>query len=365
MLRKFSVRNFKNFREELTLDFSLTRDYEFNKSLIKNGLVNKMLIYGRNNSGKSNLGAAIMDITTHLTDNLSDNILYSYYINGDYIDDIVTFSYEFLFGSQIVVYSYTKDSNRKLVTEELSSNGRLIFKQNYKTEAYVNNIPEAQTLDLRRNNTYLSVLKYIYNNTLYWNEDSPVRLLMEFVQNMLWFRSLKQNEFMGAMPGGELLDDFILNGNRINDFQTFLKGCGQDYRLCQLSEAGQNFLGVKFDHYVARFNTIASTGTLSLWLFYYWMNRKSDISFVFLDEFDAFYHFELSKYILEYINSKDNFQSVLTTHNTFLIDNELMRPDCYAILSEGKLRSFADSTNKAIRAGHNLEKMMLGGEFGS
>lgn len=40
---------------------------------------------------------------------------------------------------------------------------------------------------------------------------------------------------------------------------------------------------------------IASTGTRSLALFYYWYIRMEQASFVFIDEFDAFYHFELSE----------------------------------------------------------------------
>ena len=40
MIKKFSVKNFKNFREKLVLDFSRVRDYEFNDFLIKNGIVN-------------------------------------------------------------------------------------------------------------------------------------------------------------------------------------------------------------------------------------------------------------------------------------------------------------------------------------
>ena len=46
-----------------------------------------------------------------------------------------------------------------------------------------------------------------------------------------------------------------------------------------------------------------------------------------------------------------------------LISNELMRPDCYMILKNGHITNFADKTNKTIRQAHNLEKMMLGGEF--
>ena len=365
MLRKFSVKNFKNFKDNLVLDFSKSRDYEFNQHLIKNGLVNKMLIYGPNNSGKSNLGAAIMDITTHLTDNYGiNNIIYAYYINGDFVDNTVDFKYEFLLNNKEITYSYKKDLQAKLLTEELCENGKLLFKYNYTTNKFDNNIEEAQTIDIsKRSNKEMSVLKYIYNNTLYWEENSSVKLLMEFVNNMLWFRSLRSNEFMGVMANREDMKDFIINNRLLSKFELFLKECGQDYKLCEINEVGRKIIGVKYKNYTARFDVVASTGTESLWLFFYWMNRTTNISFVFLDEFDAFYHYELSTFILNYINNKTEFQSVLTSHNTYLINNELMRPDCYAILKNGKITSFADSTNKTIRQAHNLEKMMLGGEF--
>ena len=66
MLKKFTVKNFKNFKEKIVLDFSKVHEYEFNQNLIKNNLINKLLIYGPNNSGKSNLGAAIMDIIYYI-----------------------------------------------------------------------------------------------------------------------------------------------------------------------------------------------------------------------------------------------------------------------------------------------------------
>ena len=363
MIRSFSVKGFKNFKDELVLDFSRVRDYEFNESLIKNGLVNKMLIYGPNNSGKSNLGAAIMDITTHLTDKLNYNPLYDYYLNGDSVEDAASFCYEFLFGDKTIVYRYSKDASRRLLSEELSEGNRILFKYNYVSNRFENSIPEASTIDISKKNMAMSALKYIYNNTMYWEADSPVRLLMEFVNNMLWFRSLRINEFMGVMANGEDLDDFVINNRLLGEFESFLRGCGQDYRLCEISEGGKHYIGVKYGNFSARFDRVASTGTNSLWLFFYWMKRTKNISFVYLDEFDAFYHYELSTYILRYVNDRSEFQSILTSHNTFLIDNELMRPDCYAILKNGRITSFSDSTSKVIRQGHNLEKMMLGGEF--
>lgn len=368
MLKKFSVKNFKNFKEEIVLDFEKVRDYEFNQDLIKNGLVNKMLIYGPNNSGKSNLGAAIMDITTHLTDNyIIDKSIYTYYINGDCIDELVEFKYEFLFNDKNLVYKYKKDSKMKLISEELLEDDKILFKYNYTNNKYENNIPEAQSIDISKKDDgfqpSISVLKYIYTNTIYWPNNSTIKLFMDFVNNMLWFKSLKNNEFINNLVNGENINEFIINNNLLNDFQNFLNSCGQDYKLCEILENNKKEIGVEYKNFNANFNLVASTGTQSLCLFYYWLNKSKNISFIYLDEFDAFYHYELSAYILKYINSKTEFQSILTSHNTYLITNELMRPDCYSILKDGMITSFADSTNKTIRQAHNLEKMMLGGEF--
>ncbi|MBO7080341.1 MAG: AAA family ATPase, partial [Bacilli bacterium] len=140
MIRKFSVRNFKNFKEEVEIDFTKVRDYNFNQYLIKNSLINKMLIYGKNNSGKSNLGAAMMDITRHLTDNQKENILYLNYINGDSIEEYVDFKYEFLFDGKVVKYNYKKNSASLLLYEELLVDDEKWFAFNYETGKFENNI---------------------------------------------------------------------------------------------------------------------------------------------------------------------------------------------------------------------------------
>ena len=82
-----------------------------------------------------------------------------------------------------------------------------------------------------------------------------------------------------------------------------------------------------------------------------------------MDEFDAFYHFDLAKNVLKYIIAMDNIQAVFTTHNSYLASNDIMRPDCYFTLKNGKLTSFVDSTEREIREGHNLEKLLRNGEF--
>ena len=56
-------------------------------------------------------------------------------------------------------------------------------------------------------------------------------------------------------------------------------------------------------------------------------------------------------------------QTILTSHNTYIANNDLLRPDCYFNIKDGILKSFADSTERELREGHNLEKMLRQGEF--
>lgn len=58
-----------------------------------------------------------------------------------------------------------------------------------------------------------------------------------------------------------------------------------------------------------------------------------------------------------------NTQVILTSHNTNLLTNRIMRPDCYFLLTKDKLTSLANATPRDLREGHNLEKLYMSGEF--
>ena len=110
----------------------------------------------------------------------------------------------------------------------------------------------------------------------------------------------------------------------------------------------------------------ASSGTLTLLNFYRRLlavDRKP--SLFYMDEFDAYYNYEISEKIVRYLKAKfPESQIVLTTHNTNLMTNDLMRPDCLFILSkDGKITALCDATDRELREGHNLEKLYIGGEF--
>ena len=56
-------------------------------------------------------------------------------------------------------------------------------------------------------------------------------------------------------------------------------------------------------------------------------------------------------------------QFILTTHNTSIISNDLLRPDCYFLMNKTKINSLSKSTEKELREAHNIEKMYKAGAF--
>ena len=131
MLRKFSVKNYKNFKDTLSLDFTDVRDYKFNENCVKNGIINKMIVYGRNAEGKSNLGTALYDIYynaigSYMTSYFrNERIMYKNADAGS--DDLIEFYYSFILNSQIVDYHYSKSDSVRVVSEKFELDNKIIY----------------------------------------------------------------------------------------------------------------------------------------------------------------------------------------------------------------------------------------------
>ena len=111
------------------------------------------------------------------------------------------------------------------------------------------------------------------------------------------------------------------------------------------------------------FDMVKSSGTLAILLLFYWYKQLDNVSLLFVDEFDAFYHFSLSKKIIEMFKQMKDIQVILTSHNTYISSNEILRPDCYFTINNGNIKSFVERTSRELREGHNLEKLLRSGEF--
>lgn len=365
MLTKFAVRNYRGFAERIEFDLSKPNNYEYNDFAVSNGIVKNGIIYGPNGSGKTNFGLAIFDIEYHLAPlKAKKPDYYNNYVFGN-LDTLVEFEYTFNFSGRILSYQYTKDKNSRIHDEALSVDGEFVFSRKENVfEINTKYFPEEKAIqeNLKQNANNVSIVNFLL--TFYpLSEDSFLIALQRFVNGMLWFKCLETREFIGieTQPNSNIEEYMIKNG-LIDDFAAFV----------------ENVSGQKFDfippnaddkmlYYAVKGNRLSfietvSTGTKSLELLYFWTKRMGDSSFVFIDEFDAFYHFRLAFNVCKSLFGLP-CQLFLSSHNTYLMTNELLRPDCNFILTDNKIKPLSDCTDKELRFGHNIEKLYRGKAF--
>lgn len=363
MLKYFSVKGFKNFNKEIILDFSNVHDYKFNSECVSSGLISKSIVYGKNSVGKTNLGLALFDIVSHLTSKNVTPSLYDYYLCSFGGSDYAEFNYVFQFNKDSINYTYRKDKKQNLVYESVVINAELLYEYDYKAQKGLTaNLEKiAPTLNWVYKDSDC-ILKYFINNTIL-DENAPLRRLYRFVSNMLWFRTLDENRYIGYKTDSKDYYDFIFENDNIKEFEKFLRVTGIEDELIVIKDVdGVNRLYINTETPLPFFK-VASSGTRALYTFFYWYKTAKDVSFMYVDEFDAYYHYELSEHIVAILKKMKNTQIIITSHNTNLFSNKIMRPDCYFVLTNNKLTSVADATNRELREGHNLEKLYMSGEF--
>lgn len=373
MLRKFEVKNYKNFKEKISVDFTNVHDYRYNEYCVKNDLISKMIIYGKNAEGKSNLGSAIFDM---INDVQMGRNPYFYrndqrlYKNANAKDcDLVEFFYSFQFDDDIVNYEYKKKDAYNTVFERLSLNDQTVFYYDLENdEQDFSNLGVINANELNweeffesgnddAESTRPTALRYIIYNTVQ-KDGSIIYKLTQFIKGVRYTSSLNANVRF-HFP----FDEYFEEQEELDKFEKFLNDYGVKCKLVMLDQPdGKKEL--YFDYAKPlHFASNLSSGTLALTRFYIQYLIRSKPTFVFMDEFDAFYHYELSEKMVELLEKEFDCQVVLTSHNTDLLSNSIMRPDCFMILSNGKLTPICEATNRELRQGHNLEKLYKNGEF--
>lgn len=372
MLKKFSVMGYRNFKDEVTLDLTDTHDYRFNSQYIRNGIINNALIYGKNASGKTNLGRALMDVKTNLllrrdpSDSDDRSIrMHPYrddasFLNADSGDATAGFEYDFLLDGHDVVYRYTKDANGALRKEKLLVDEDIVFDYDHVDRRMLREnlaLIGAESLNSSYSNEFSSLLAY-YSNSVPPKLAGILHQLRRFIFGM---SMLRLGDTGGPSPSVLMR---IIDGERVSELQQFLNDYGVDERLTTRTEAdGRRALYFQHKRPIPFYRN-CSSGTAALVRIFASYEMTPLASFYFLDEFDANCHFEMAEKLIRHFGESQTCQTVATTHNTSLLSNGIMRPDCFFLLSSKRqLNSLPNLTSRELREGHNLERLFRGGEF--
>jgi AAA15 family ATPase/GTPase len=363
MLTRFAVTNYRGFDKRIELDLSTPKDYQFNTYAIKDGVIKNAIIYGPNGCGKTNMSLAIFDIVNHLSQKWKKATYYDNFVYSGSSSKVVSFEYTFLFGRDIIQYDYTKNDRGMLVRESLQCNGKSVFRKDDtltldESQFKMNDSVKA---DLEKSSNAISIVNYLLTS-FPLQKDHYLLKLRDFVASMLWFRCLEQREFIGLETAVYYLNDYIISNGFVQEFADFLEKVSDQRFDFSPTSADDKALLCNINGSAVVFDEIASTGTRSLTLLFFWMKHLQDASFVFIDEFDAFYHFKLSFEVCKLLFSHD-CQVLLSSHNTYLMTNDLLRPDCNFVMNGNAVKPLSDSTEKELRFGHNIEKLYRGGTF--
>ena len=367
MLHRFSVKNFRNFADWLSFDLS-SQQYEFNGSAVRDGAILHGMIYGPNGGGKSNLGLAMVDPISHLIDTPSNlSTLDSNYLNGAAGVELAEFVFEFRIDNADIIYTYGKKSRQQMVYEHLTIGDEKVLSIDRRQSTHASiHLQGAETLKTDVGSSEISLLKYVRSNAILDETLINQRLenLLDFIDGMVFFRSLNSTttgEYIGKDIGVKRLSQSIIESGSVKDFEGFLNKAGIDCTLItDTTNKGEKGIYFDFGNTKLEFVIAASTGTLSLGIFYFWWLRfqNNDVTFAYIDEFDAFYHHALASNIVDRV-AHSHCQTLMTTHNTGVMSNDLLRPDCYFVLDK-TIKPITVLTGKELRKAHNLEKIYKG-----
>ncbi len=371
MLVKFAVKNFRGFADWIGIDFRKHANYAFSTSAIQNNVIKNAIFYGPNGCGKSNFSMAIFDIVTHLTENSGKEHFRENYVHAAHFQNPVEFEYEFLFGQQQIVYKYQKLFNGILVEESLEVDDKMIFSIGNTKEIVLDeefSITEETRKKFKTNVNNVSVISNLISS-FPLPENHYLIKLVHFVESMLWYQCLDKRSFIGLDKTVSSIDDYIINNGLVDKFQEFLTEISkQKFDLTPSTpSATRSLLMCRIGSVSLPFTMVNSTGTKALTLLFFWLMKMQNASFVFIDEFDAFYHFQLAFDVCEKLFALPNCQICLTSHNTYLMTNDLLRPDCnFIFCQEGQhqtIKPLYKCTEKELRFGHNIGKLYRAGAF--
>lgn len=407
MLIQFSFKNFKSFRDEVTLDLSAAKMTEFSERVVKIGnekILPMAIIYGANASGKSNVYNAFEYMSDYVIESFKygdEEEKFEEYKPTPFLFDSVSETEESSFEVYFTIpgdnaertYNYGFCIDRYGVTEEwLNSKARTARKF---TPVFYRSVEE-DVLDLSglpknsQDNIRVALEKQVLISSLgaklKVNKCKDIRdwfLANEFAD----FGNPFTNFFLSRRLPKDFVDDASVQKKVVEYFASFDEHI-RDFEIEKIPNDGENkeetykinalHKKIDSDTYASIPLGMESAGTLKMFALY---PELQDVlekgSVFFIDELNARLHPLLVRnFMLTFLNpeiNKNHAQLIFTTHDTWQLSNQLLRRDEVWFTEKNEqgisnlysLADFVDEAGARIRKDESYEKNYLIGKYGA
>ena len=413
MLIQFNFKNFKSFRDEVSLDLTATKitEHENHVAEVANDKLLKVAaIYGANASGKSNVYDAFEYMTYYVDESFKfgdeeerrrktgDSYLKvtPFLFDENSCDEETTFEVFYVDNSEDTgkTYQYGFSLKKDEVVEEWLYSKAKTARNKYRTIFYRKKGEELEMNGFSKN--YVENIKASLNKeSLIVSLGSKLRIAKLkkvrdwFLNNeIVNFGDPAENFFLSRVLPEGFIDRKEVQDNVVEYFASFDEAI-QDFHVEELPQDDEkdNSKSYKIDalHKMGDSGKMASiplkqesSGTLKMFALYPSLKEVLDQgSTLFIDELNARLHPLLVRNIIltflsPEINTR-NAQLVFTTHDIWQFSNELLRRDEIWMVNKNRdgvselysLVEFKDGEGNKVRRDEALAKNYLTGNYGA
>mgnify|MGYP004466944701 CR=1 FL=1 len=407
MLIQFSFKNYKSFREEVTLDLSATKITEFSERVVTAGgekILPVAAIYGANASGKSNIYNALAYMSEYVADSFKyggEEKKFERYKPTPFLFDSTSADADSTFEVYFTIpedknertYNYGFCVDKEGVTEEWFNSkaksarkfSRVFYRNRNEEELDLSGLPKNS-----RENIKIALEKQVLVASLGAKlKISKCKIIRDwFLMNEFAdFGDPFTNIFLShRLPGG-FVDDKRIQKKVIEFFSSFDEQI-KDFKVEKVPSEGEvqeDQYTIKALHKKIDSDEMAeiplgaeSAGTLKMFALYPELQEVLEHGSVFfIDELNARLHPLLVRnFLLTFLNPEINVnhaQLVFTTHDTWQLSNQLLRRDeIWFVEKDGRgvstlysLADFVDEDGSHIRKDESYEKNYMIGKYGA
>ncbi len=396
MLVEFAIQNFKSFKELQVFSLEASKEEEFDDNILRvvrtNGnyrIVKTKAIYGANASGKSNLILGLVAMWKIIDNNLKYDDVFQDFVSPYRLDNElrnqpsyfqVIFIHEgnkYRYGFEVdkekvhrewlylkrekEVMLFEREGKKLLELNETTFKEGKIIRQGIKM--FTEKTLVISVLD-QLSSPISTIVKECLNNKIIISPNLPSQSRLSnrwFMQTLHHFENDSKfkdwtvkllHEIDGSIKDSKIQEVVLPNG-QVDKIPIIIRTMDNDDVpfMLETEEASGTKKVFDFSHIIYRSITQGKA--------------------LIIDEMDALLHPKLTRKIIELFQSPDahkEAQLIFATHDTNLMDNELLRRDQITFLEksdEGDSEIFDLSEIKGVRAKDLFEKNYLKGNYGA